>query len=292
MLIDRDSSILVTGGAGFIGSHLCEYLLCKGYKHIVSLDDYSSGTKNNHIDGVTYISGSTSKIFSLIDFIPDVIFHLGEYSRVEQSFEDFDKVCESNHQGTLNVAKFAIKTGAKLIYAGSSTKFSDKNSGRFQTPYGWSKASNSEFIVNLGDWFGLKYAITYFYNVYGDREISSGSYATVIAIYREAMQRNTPLKVVLPGVQVRNFTHVSDIVEGLYLVALYGEGDEYGIGHNREWRIQEVAELFGGEIEHVPERRGNRLSGMLVTQKTRELGWSPKVELEEYVNQLRESGWS
>lgn len=282
---------LVTGGAGFIGSHLCEELISSGRYDVYSLDDYSSGKKSNHIQGVNYIQGSTSDIKKLIKFSPDLVFHLGEYSRVEQSFEDIQTVWKSNREGTLAVIEFCLFHGCKIIYAGSSTKFGDGGIGRNQSPYGWSKASNTELVENYGSWFGLPYAIVYFYNAYGPRELTSGRYATVIGIYKNKMAKGESLPLVRPGTQKRNFTHVRDIVNGLFLVGENAYGDEFGIGHPTSYTIKDVVKLFGGEINYLPERRGNRMSAEVVTNKTRALGWSPKYKLEDYICLLKKNNW-
>jgi len=211
-------TILVTGGAGFVGSHLCETLAANPYHKVYSLDNYFTGSKDNHVAGVTYIEGATADIDSLISFIPDTIYHLGEYSRVEQSFEDIEKVWQYNKDGIFAVLQFCRKTGAKIIYAGSSTKFGDGGLGRSQSPYAWSKATNTELVKNYGAWYNIPYAIVYFYNVYGPREIATGKYATLIALFKEKVKNNQSLTVVSPGTQKRNFTHVEDIINGLILV--------------------------------------------------------------------------
>jgi len=285
------NKILVTGGAGFVGSHLCERLAQDPNNQVVSLDNYFTGSKTNHVPGVTYIRGSTAQIDELIDFIPDYIYHLGEYSRVEQSFDDIEKVWEFNKQGIFAVLQFCRKTGAKLIYAGSSTKFGDGGLGRSQSPYAWTKASNTELVENYGDWFNIPYAIVYFYNVYGKREIATGKYATLIALFTEKMKANESLTIVSPGTQKRNFTHVDDIVDGLVMVGENGYGDEFGIGSPESFTILEVAELFGGKIEMLPERKGNRMTADVVTDKTQALGWSPKRKLADYISHLKENNW-
>ena len=283
--------ILVTGGAGFVGSHLCERLAQDPNNQVVSLDNYFTGSEANHVPGVTYIRGSTAQIDELIDFTPDYIYHLGEYSRVEQSFDDIEKVWEFNKQGIFAVLQFCRKTGAKLIYAGSSTKFGDGGLGRSQSPYAWTKASNTELVENYGDWFNIPYAIVYFYNVYGKREIATGKYATLIALFTEKMKANETLTIVSPGTQKRNFTHVDDIVDGLVMVGENGYGDEFGIGSPESFTILEVAELFGGKIEMLPERKGNRMTADVVTDKTQALGWSPKRRLADYIAHLKENNW-
>jgi UDP-glucose 4-epimerase len=284
--------ILITGGAGFIGSHLCSQLTKDQTNDVYSLDNYFTGSENNHVNNVTYIKGSTSDIDSLVNFAPNMIYHLGEYSRVEQSFEDLNFVWDFNKNGIFKVLEFAKKSDAKIVYSGSSTKFGDNGLGRNQSPYAWTKASNTELVENYGKWFGLKYAIVYFYNVYGKREISQGKYATLIAKFREQMKNNQTLTVVKPGTQERNFTHVQDIVDGLVLVGNKGFGDGYGIGCSKSYTILEIAEMFSGKIEMLPERMGNRLSADVITHKTEALGWSSKEKILDYINKLRNNDWN
>lgn len=275
--------VLVTGGAGFIGSHLCERLSLDKSNKVYSLDNYSIGSKSNHVKGVTYIEGETSNIDKLIKFIPKYVYHLGEYSRVEQSFEDVEMLWRSNKDGIFAVLQFCRKTGAKIIYAGSSTKFGDNGFGRNQSPYAWTKASNTELVTNYGNWFDISYAIVYFYNVYGKREISVGKYATVIALFKEQIKKNKNLTVVSPGTQKRNFTHVDDIISGIILVGNHGNGDGYGIGCHDSYSILEVAIMFGGVVEMLPERRGNRMAADINTEKTEALGWKVNKKLKNYI---------
>ncbi len=279
-------TILVTGGAGFIGSHLCERLVKEGHA-VFSLDNYSTGSKDNHIEGVSYIEGSTSDIQELITERPNLVYHLGEYARVEQSFDDVETVLESNLSGTAAVLEFARTTGAKLVYAGSSTKFADAGIGKDQSPYAWTKATNTNLVQRYGDWFNLSYVITYFYNVYGPRERSDIGSGTLIGIFAEKYKKGESLTIRKPGTQKRNFTHVLDIVEGLVLVGERGQGDEYGLGHEDAYSIIDVAEMFGGEIEWLEERKGNRMSsGIDAHRATLELGWKPTYDLPNYISSL------
>lgn len=279
--------ILVTGGAGFIGSNLCEALVKVSNNEVYSLDNYFTGNRENHIPNVTYIEGSTEHIFELINFTPDLVYHLGEYSRVEQSFDDIDKVLLFNKTGTLKVLEFCRKHHCKLVYAGSSTKFGDGGLGKDQSPYAWSKSSNTELIINYGNWYNLRYAIVYFYNVYGKGEISIGKYATLIGVFTEQMKKGIPLTVVSPGTQQRNFTHIEDIVSGLLVVGEKGEGDGYGIGSPKTHTILEIAQLFGGEIQMLPERKGNRMMSKVITQKTEALGWKATKHIEDFIQDLK-----
>lgn len=280
------ANILVTGGAGFVGSNLCERLV-KSNK-VVCVDNYFTGSVRNHIDNVIYCHMSTSEIEAL-DFKPDVIYHLGEYSRVEQSFDDLDLVWQYNMVGTIEVLKYAKKHNAKLVYAGSSTKFGS-DGGANSSPYAFTKSTNTQLVQNFAEWYGLDYAITYFYNVYGKREIATGSYSTLIAKFNEMRKQGKPLTVVSPGTQQRNFTHVDDIVDGLILVGANGQGDGFGIGSPETFTVNEVATMFGGEIQMLPERKGNRMSAQVLTEKTRALGWEPKRHLKDYIEELLRNG--
>ncbi len=275
-------TILVTGGAGFVGSHLCERLIKDGHK-VISLDNYFVGSKNNHVPGVEYREGHTKDIAKHISEKPDIIYHLGEYSRVEISLTEPALVWDLNVAGTFGVLEFWRTTGCKLVYAGSSTKFGDGGLGRIQSPYAWTKASNTELVQNYGSWYNLPFAVTYFYNVYGSRERPAHEYGTLIETFRRQKAEGKKLTVVSPGLQKRNFTHVDDIVDGLVLVGEKGSGDEYGLGAPESYSVLEVACLFGGEIEMLPERKGNRMDAALDTTKAEGLGWSAKQKLKEYI---------
>ncbi|MSU55054.1 MAG: NAD-dependent epimerase/dehydratase family protein [Candidatus Taylorbacteria bacterium] len=278
--------ILVTGGAGFVGSNLIEQLVKDRGNEVYSLDNYSTGSKNNHIKGATYIEGDTSNIVKLVKVKPDLVFHLGEYARVEKSFEDIEMVWRSNKDGTFAVLEFCRTVGTKIVYAGSSTKFGDGGLGRDQSPYAWAKASNTELVKNYGIWFGLKYAITYFYNVYGPRELGN-KFGTVIEIFRQQRLSGEPLKVVSPGTQTRIFTHVDDIVRGLILAGEKGSGDGYGLGAEEEYSILDIAKMFGGKIQMLPERAGNRMTASIDLSRSRdELGWHAEKSIKKYVLEL------
>jgi UDP-glucose 4-epimerase len=283
--------ILVTGGAGFVGSHLCERLSKNSKYEVYSLDNYFTGRKQNHVPNVTYIEGNTSDISTLVTFTPDMVYHLGEYSRVEQSFDDIEKVWKYNKDGIFEVLEFVRKAGCKILYAGSSTKFGDGGLGRSASPYAWTKATNSELVMNYGTWYNIPYAITYFYNVYGPREIQTGKYATLIALFKEKMKNGENLTIVSPGTQKRNFTHIDDIIDGLVLVGENGYGDEFGIGSPDAYSIVEIAQMFGGTIEMLAERPGNRMTADVISAKTELLGWRPTKNIKEYIENLRKNNW-
>lgn len=286
------ANYLIIGGAGFIGSHLCEYLVRQNNNQentIVVADNYSTGSKANHIRN-THIHYEFCDVSvgmqPVEDFDPDYVFHFGEYSRVEQSFNDIGYVYKNNMNGILNVVNYCYWKNAKLIYSGSSTKFTEQ--GKDLSPYTFTKVSNVDFIKSYDKWYGLDHAIVYFYNAYGPREISSGTYATLIAKFFEKVKHNQPLTVVEPGTQVRNFTHVNDIVSALDLVAKYGQGDGYGIGADKSYSVKEVAEMLSNDIEFLPPRQGNRMTAELVTDKTKALGWEPTHNLEDYLKEQLE----
>jgi UDP-glucose 4-epimerase len=280
--------MLVTGGAGFVGTHLCRRLLDEGHR-IISLDNYFTGSRDNHVEGVEYREGHTKDIAVVVPETPDCIYHLGEYSRVEKSLTEPSVVWDLNKLGTFGVLEYARANGAKIIYAGSSTKFGDGGLGRDQSPYAWAKATNTELVRNYGMWYGLPYAITYFYNVYGPGE-RAGAYGTVVEIFRQKALAGEPLMVNAPGTQRRNFTHVDDIVEGLVLVGEAGTGDDFGLGDEQSYSIREVAELFaerfGVDVVMAPEVPGNRMGSDIDTSKTRLLGWLPTKSLEAYIRSV------
>ncbi|HUY62297.1 MAG TPA: NAD-dependent epimerase/dehydratase family protein [Candidatus Paceibacterota bacterium] len=277
--------ILVTGGAGFIGSHLCARLAKDGHR-VISLDNYFTGSRENHVLGVEYREGHTKDIAQHIPETPDVVYHLGEYSRVEQSFKEPALVFDLNAAGTFGVLEFCRTKQCKIVYAGSSTKFSDNGLGRYQSPYAWTKATNTDLLKNYGDWYGLKHATTYFYNVYGPGE-RAGAYGTVIEIFRQQYLAGKALTVRAPGTQERNFTHVDDIVDGLILVGEKGKGEDYGLGAEESFSILEVAKLFSDDIEMLPNQPGNRMDAPLDTSNARALGWAQKRRLTDYIEEQK-----
>ncbi len=280
-------NILVTGGCGFVGSHLIETLIKKGHK-TYCLDNFFTGSYQNMIEGCEYIEGESKDIKKLFDNIEiDIIYHLGEYSRVEQSFEDIDLVFSYNWNSIYSILSFAKDNNAKLVYSGSSTKFGDEGETKYSSPYAYTKFVNTNLIKTYSNWYGLKYVITYFYNVYGPREIKSGKYATVIAKFIELKQSGIDkLPITAPGTQKRNFTHVSDIIKGLILVGESAEGDGYGIGSSESFSIIEIAELLNLEYEILPKKQGNRMSAPVLTDKIEALGWFQEYNLKDYLKKF------
>lgn len=281
--------ILVTGGTGFIGSNLIRKLSQDDKNEIYCLDNYFTGQVNQQEGRVQYFSGSTNEINKLVHFKPDVVYHLGEYSRISTSFEDVEKIWQFNIDGTFQVLQFCLKHNVKLVYAGSSSIFGNGGEDQHLTPYSWAKAKMVELIKNYGEWYGLDYAIAYFYNIYGPRQISDGRYATVIGIFEEQSKRNIPLTVVKPGTQKRFFTHVEDAVEGLIKIGEEGSGDGYCLcDENSLHSIEEVAKMFSNDVLYLEEQKGNRKDPVVVSERCKtELGWHAKNKLVDYINKIK-----
>jgi UDP-glucose 4-epimerase len=282
----QKKNILVTGGAGFVGSNLCRRLVSQGHA-VISLDNYFTGSRDASVSGIEYREGHTKDVETLVPEKIDLVYHLGEYARVEQSLQEPDVVWDLNVAGTHGVLEFwrtRNRSGQtmKLVYAGSSTKFGDGGLARVATPYAWTKAANTELVKNYAAWYGLPFAITYFYNVYGPGE-RSGKYGTLIEIFRQKYLRGEPLTVVAPGTQKRNFTHVNDIVGGLVLVGEKGQGEEYGLGDERKYSILEIAQMFNTKVEMLPERAGNRLESAINTERSKALGWQVEHSVADYI---------
>ena len=280
-------TILVTGGSGFIGSHLCERLVKEGHK-VISLDNYFTGSKDNHVDGVEYIEGHTKDIEKLVSETPDIIYHLGEYSRVAKSIEEPELVWDLNIAGTFGVLEFWRKHKCKIVYAGSSTKSvgdrGDGVTGRHLSPYTHWKAANTDLVMDYGRWYDLPYAITYFYNVYGPGE-RGDKYGTVIEIFKQNYLNNKPHQVRAPGTQTRTFTHIEDTVDGIVLVGEKGEGDGYGISVKEEVSLLDVANMFGGDIEILEATKTTRPHSVVNTEKIEKLGWKQKRNLKDYIEE-------
>ena len=285
------SDILVTGAAGFIGKKLIEKLVDQGHNRIISLDNLFSGKRDDYIDGVLYLEEDTRNILDLeLPFTPEIVFHLGEYSRIATSFVDIRTVFEFNIRGTFNVLEFCKLHKCKLIYAGSSSKFGNDGEDENLSPYAWTKSKNVELIQNYGSWFGLDYSIAYFYNVYGPGQISWGKYSTVIGVFESQYSCGHPLTVVSPGTQRRAFTHVEDVVNGLVALLDKGSGEEFSFGDaSSEHSIEEVAQMFTNNFIYINSKKGDRVGSPLDTSKAEEiLGWKAKNKLKDYINAFKE----
>ncbi len=286
----RKQTILVTGGAGHVGSHIIELLVQDPNNHVISLDNYFTGKTANHTKGAEYLKGHTKDIFQLVPETPDIVYHLGEYARIATSFDDVELVHDMNILGTFAVAEFCRQRKVnKLVYAASSTKFALEGNGRDQNPYSFSKASNVDLINNYGRWYGLPYAICYFYNAFGPRENGAGKYATLIAKFEEATKNNEPLNVVKPGTQKRNFTYVKDLARGIILVGEKGKGDGYALNNTKSFSVLEIAKLFGGDIKYSEGYPGRMETSDSPTKARDELGWETTLDIDEYIKDFRDS---
>ena len=288
--------ILITGGAGFIASNLIKLVLQKNSKvSIYSYDNYYSGSRKNHIKSkrVKYIKGDTqrinkNKLLNKIDF--DHIFHFAEFSRIVPSFNNFDTCIKTNTYGTFEVIKFCLKKKAKLIYSASSSTIG-KN--KFLSPYSWSKYANNELVKNFSRWFGLKYVIVYFYNVYGPNQICRGKMATVIGIFEDYYLRNKPLPVVKPGSQSRRFTHIDDTIEVCFKAWKKNKNRHYSVTNKKSFTIYEVAKLFKTKIKYLPERKGERYASALskINYSNKIYKFYGKTKLKTYIeNFLQKHG--
>jgi UDP-glucose 4-epimerase len=282
--------IIVTGGAGFVGSNMIEYLLKKTNKKIISLDNYSSGTKKNHIlnKRVKYLNTNTSKIDTSLSKIKKkihTIFHFGEFARIYQSFKDFDKCYDSNTIGTKAVFKFCLENKIKLIYSATSASLGNKGKDKNLSPYAFTKSQNLELLDNLKKWFKFKFEVIYFYNVYGPRQIRSGKMATVIGIFEDLYVKKKPLTVVKPGTQTRRFTHIKDTIEVCYLAWKRNKCSHYSISHKKAYSVKNVARMFNSNITYLKPRAGERYASALTkisinNQIIRKYG---KIDLKDYI---------
>ncbi len=264
----KKNLIIITGGAGFVGSNLIKFFLKNTKHNILSIDNYSTGTRVNHLSNkrVKYLRGETKNIKKLLDSQKkkiNCIFHFGEFSRIYQSFLKMSQCIDSNTIGSNAVFNFCLKNEIKLIYSATSASIGNRGNDKNLSPYAFTKAKNLELLENLKKWFGFKFEILYFYNVYGPKQISSGEMATVIGIFEDLYLKKKPLTVVKPGSQSRRFTHIDDTVFACYKAWKLNKCRHYSITNKTSYSILQVAKLFKSKIKFLPSRRGERFASAL-----------------------------
>ena len=286
--------IVVTGGAGFIGSNLINLLLVKTKYEIWSIDDYSTGKKKNHIKNkrVKYIKNQTKNISKILEEKKKnikTLFHFGEFARIYQSFLKINECINSNSVGSHEVFNFCFVNKIKLIYSATSASIGNNGNDKNLSPYAFTKAKNLELLENFKKWFGLKFEIIYFYNVYGPNQISKGKMATVIGLFEDQYKNDKNLTVVRPGTQTRRFTHVDDTVNACYFAFKRNKNRHYSISHKKSYSIIQVAKMFGNKIKYLPKRPGERfasaLTDMSLSNKVHKL--YGKIDLKKYIKAFK-----
>ena len=285
----KKNIIVVTGGAGFVGTNLIKLLLKKTKYKILSIDNYSSGNKINHIKNfrVRYIKGNTVNISKLIKNQKKIksVFHFGEFARIYQSFFKMNECIESNSVGSNAVFNFCLKNKIKLIYSATSASLGNKGSDKNLSPYAFSKSKNLELLENLKKWFNFKYEVIYFYNVYGPHQICTGQMSTVIGIFENHYKRGKPLPVVRPGTQTRRFTHIDDTINVCYLAWKKNLCRHYSIANKKAFSVLEIAKMFKSKIKLLPKRPGERYVSALINKNlsNKMYKYFSKINIKSYI---------
>ena len=285
------NTIVITGGAGFVGSNLIKLFLKKTKFNIISIDNYSTGLKKNHIKSkrIKYFKGNTSDIKILLKNYKlkiNALFHFGEFSRIYQSFKNFNECYASNSVGSKEVFKFCLDNKIKLVYSATSATLGKNGTDKNLSPYAFTKSNNLELLENLKKWFKLKFEIIYFYNVYGEKQIETGNMATVIGIFQNQYKANKPLSVVRPGSQTRRFTHIDDTVNICYKAWKANKCAHYSISHKKEYSIINVAKMFDHKIKFLPSRPGERFASALTnfSHNNKVIKCYGKINLKDYIS--------
>ena len=288
----KKNIIIITGGAGFVGTNLIKYFLKNTKYKIISIDNYSSGSKINHIKDkrIKYIKDDTKNIFNILKNYNTIqsIFHFGEFARIYQSFIKMNECISSNSIGTNAVFNYCLKNKIKLIYSATSATLGNNGINKNLSPYAFTKAKNIELLENLKKWFNFKYEIVYFYNVYGPNQICNGSMATVIGIFEEHFKSKKPLPVVKPGNQTRRFTHIYDTVQICYLAWKKNLNRHYSISSMKNYSILDVAKMFNTKIKYLPRRRGERFASALKNMNLSNKVYQHfgKTDLKKYIKNI------
>ena len=284
------NKIIITGGAGFVGTNLIKLFLKKTKFKIISIDNYSSGKKSNHIKSsrIKYINGKTINIFKIIKNPKEIksVFHFGEFARIYQSFLKMNECLDSNTIGSNAVFNFCLKNKIKLIYSATSASLGNNGNDKNLSPYAFSKSKNLELLENLKKWFNFKYEVIYFYNVYGPHQICKGQMSTVIGIFEDHYKRGKPLPVVKPGTQSRRFTHIDDTVNTCYLAWKKNLCRHYSIANKKSYSVLEVAKFFNTKIKFLPKRPGERYASALINKNLSNKIYKHfgKISLKNYIN--------